>query len=149
MLSRNKSNPGLQSDKRLGWKKPVSDLSSILFIKLELHCGRFALLRNSEICFYIFQKQLPRGVLSKRCSENTQQFYRRTPTPKGDFSKVAATLLKPHFGMGILLQICYLFSEHLFRRTHLWTAASGICNYTFMFSWEEYSILEKCYHYLF
>ena len=44
-----KSSPGLQSDKRLGWKNAVLDLSSILFIKSELHCRRFAPLWNSEI----------------------------------------------------------------------------------------------------
>ena len=30
-----------------------------------------------------------------------------------------ATLLKSHFGIGILLQICCIFSEHLFLRTPL------------------------------
>ena len=35
------------------------------------------------------QKQPHRGVLRKRCSENTQQIYRRTPMPKCDFNKVA------------------------------------------------------------
>ena len=42
----------------------------------------------------IYQNHLPRGVLRKRCSENMQQIYRRTPK---------ATLLKSHFGMGVLL----------------------------------------------
>ena len=35
------------------------------------------------------QKQPPRGVPRKRCSENMQQIYRRTPMPKRDFNKVA------------------------------------------------------------
>ena len=35
-----------------------------------------------------FQKQPPRDVLKKRCSENMQQIYRRTPMPKCDFNKV-------------------------------------------------------------
>ena len=48
------------------------------------------------------QKQPFGGVLGKRCSENMQQVYRRTPMPKCDFNKVV-TLLKSHFGMGILL----------------------------------------------
>ena len=44
--------------------------------------------------------------------------------PKCDFSKVAnklnkATLLKSQFDMGDLLEICCLFSEHLFLRTPL------------------------------
>ena len=30
-----------------------------------------------------------------------------------------STLLKSHFGMGVLLQICRIFSEHLFSRTPL------------------------------
>ena len=38
------------------------------------------------------QKQPPRGVLRKRCSENMQQIYRRTPMPKCDFNKVAIEL---------------------------------------------------------
>ena len=49
------------------------------------------------------QKQPPRGVPRKRCSENMQQIYRRTLMPKFDFNKVVATLLKSHFGMGALL----------------------------------------------
>ena len=35
------------------------------------------------------QKQPPRGVLIKMCSENMQQIYRRTPMPKCYFNKVA------------------------------------------------------------
>ena len=34
------------------------------------------------------QKQPSRGVLSKRCSENKQQIYRKAPMPKCDFNKV-------------------------------------------------------------
>ena len=34
------------------------------------------------------QKQPPRGVIRKRCSENMQQIYRKTPMPKCDFNKV-------------------------------------------------------------
>ena len=37
----------------------------------------------------MFQKQPPRFVLRKRCSENTQQIYKRTSMPKCDFNKVA------------------------------------------------------------
>ena len=49
------------------------------------------------------REQPPRGVPRKRCSENMQQIYRRTPMLKCDFNKAAATLLKSHFGMGVLL----------------------------------------------
>ena len=38
------------------------------------------------------QRQPSRGVPRKRCSENMQQIYRRTPTPKCDFNEVAKHL---------------------------------------------------------
>ena len=41
---------------------------------------------------YSYQKLPPRGVLKKRCSENMQQIYRRTPMPKCNFNKVAEQL---------------------------------------------------------
>ena len=53
-----------------------------------------------------FVKQPPRGVPRKRCSENMQQIYRRTPMPKCDFNKVAK-------------QSKVIISEHLFLKTPL------------------------------
>ena len=41
-----------------------------------------------------YQNQPSRGVLKKRCSENMQQIYRRTPMPKCDFNKVALQYLR-------------------------------------------------------
>ena len=40
----------------------------------------------------MIQKQSPRGVHSKRCSENMQQVYRRTPMWMCDFNKKALIL---------------------------------------------------------
>ena len=37
--------------------------------------------------FIYIQKQPPRGIPRKWCSENMQQIYRRTPMPKCDFNK--------------------------------------------------------------
>ena len=37
---------------------------------------------NSKIWKPFLQKQPSRGVLKKRCSENMQQIYKRTPMPK-------------------------------------------------------------------
>ena len=37
---------------------------------------------------YDKQKQPFRGVLSKSCSENMQQLYRRAPMPKCDLKKI-------------------------------------------------------------
>ena len=58
-----KRSSGLQSDKRLGWKNAVLDLSSILFIKSELHRRRFAPLCNSEII-----KENYNLLLRRKCS---------------------------------------------------------------------------------
>ena len=48
---------------------------------------------RSETVNYMYnifnlQKQPPRGILTKRCSENMQQIYGRTSMPKCDFNKV-------------------------------------------------------------
>ena len=64
------------------------------------------------------QKQPSRGILRKRCSENIQQIYRRTPMPKCDFNKVLG-LVHWCFGIGALLSVCCIFSEHIFLRTPL------------------------------
>ena len=61
------------------------------------------------------QKQSSGGVLRKRCSENMQQIYRRTPMSKCEFNKL-------HFGMGVPLYIKFaacIFSEHIFLRIPL------------------------------
>ena len=63
----------------------------------------------------IQQKQPFRGVLRKRCSEDMQQIYSRTPMSKCEFNKL-------HFGMGVLLYIKFaacIFSEYIFLRTPL------------------------------
>ena len=63
----------------------------------------------------IQQKQSSRVVLRKRCSENMQQIYRRTPMSKCEFNKL-------HFSMGALLYIKFaacIFSEHVFLRIPL------------------------------
>ena len=54
---------------------PSSDLQSLLSL-LKIH------------------KQPPRGVLTKRCFENIQHIYWRTPTSKCGFNKVALQLYR-------------------------------------------------------
>ena len=49
------------------------------------------------LLFGSFQKQPPRGAPRKRCSENIQQIYRRTPMPKCAFNKVAKQPNWNHF----------------------------------------------------
>ena len=51
-------------------------------------------LRSENLTEYYYickeQKQPSRDVLRKRCSENMQQIYRRTPMPKCDFNNLAS-----------------------------------------------------------
>ena len=73
-----------------------------------------------KICCKFTGEHPCRSVISiklqrKKCSENMQQIYKKTPMPKC----CRATLLKSHFGMGVLLQICCIFSKHLFLGTPL------------------------------
>ena len=56
------------------------DISSENFIKYEGPDLEITELADAE---------LPEAALRKRCSENMQQTYRRTPIPKCDFNKVA------------------------------------------------------------
>ena len=46
-----------------------------------------------------YRKQSHRGVPRKRCSENIQQSYRKTPMSKCDFNKVALIIFKVIFMM--------------------------------------------------
>ena len=45
-------------------------------------------LTSNNILQIFPRKQAPRGVPKKRCFENMQQIYSRTPMPKCDFNKV-------------------------------------------------------------
>ena len=49
------------------------------------------------------KKQPSRGTPRKPRFENMQQIYRITPMSKCDFNKVAVTLFKLHFNMGVPL----------------------------------------------
>ena len=98
---------------------------------LENYCLSKKHLSNTKNMAYSFemknrslQRQSPRGVLSKRCSENMQQIYRRTAMPKSDFNKDAKQLYWSH-------TLAWLFSckfAAYFPNTsfieHLWVAAS-------------------------
>ena len=48
--------------------------------------------KQRQIFLFYIRKQPTRSVLKKRCSENKQQIYRRTPMPKCEFNKVAKQL---------------------------------------------------------
>ena len=60
-------------------------ISHALFVILESYrinrLGKYRSGRPEVFCKKVLQKQSPRGVPRKRCSENMQQIYRRTPMP--------------------------------------------------------------------
>ena len=58
----------------------------------------------------LLQKQPSKGVLRKRCSENIQQIYRRTPMSKCDFNKFALQFALGCFPVNLL---------HIFRTPFL------------------------------
>ena len=64
------------------------------------------------------QKQLPRGVPRKKCSENVQQIYRRTPMPKCDFNIVALQLYWNHTSAWVLpVNLLHIFRKPFLKYT--------------------------------
>ena len=70
---------------------------------------------SADICKDV-QKQLSRGVLRKRCSENMDDIYRRTPMSKCDFNKVSLKLLAWVFSCNLL----YIFRTTFYKTTSAW-----------------------------
>ena len=62
----------------------------------EFSCKRLHTCSKKSYYMLETQKQPSRGVLRKRCSENIQQIYKRTPMPKCDFNKDAEQLYWNH-----------------------------------------------------
>ena len=69
--------------------------------------------KKSQLYISYIQKQPHRGVPRKRCSENMQQIYRRTPTPKCDFNKVALR-------HGCSLNLLHIFRTPFLKNTSGW-----------------------------
>ena len=67
------------------------------------------------------QKQPPRGVPRKRCSKNMQQIYRRTPTPKCDFNKVACNFIEITLRRGCSpVNLLHIFTKPFSSNTSGW-----------------------------
>ena len=80
---------------------------------------------------YHWQKQPTRGVLKKRCSENLQQIYRRTPMPKCDFSKVTLQLYWNHTSAWVVCCKFAVYFQNIFSKEHIWVAASVFTLFSF------------------
>ena len=76
------------------WAISTKIVSLILAILFENKLNYKLLIEIDQKSVIHSEKQPPRGVLKKRCSENMQQTYRRTPMPKCDFNKVASIKLQ-------------------------------------------------------
>ena len=67
------------------------------------------------------QKQPSRVVDRKRCSENMQQIYRRTPMPKFNFNEFAKELYWIHIPAWVFpLYLQHIFGTHFPRNTSWW-----------------------------
>ena len=99
-------------------------------------------------CYYLlFQKQPSRGVLRKRCSENMQQIYRRTPMPKYDFNKVAKQLYWKRTSTWVFSCKFAAYFQNTFSQEHLWRAASALSS--LLFALDRHFSLVICYFLLF
>ena len=93
-------------------------VKDLVAIARSVFYGLFQSLYNILLCIFTIiqpeliivtwyrQKQSSRGVPRKKCSENMQQIYRRTPMPKFDF-------LKSHFGMSLSCKFAVYFRNTL------------------------------------
>ena len=71
----------------------------------------------------IIQKQLFRGVLSKKCCKNMQQIYRRTSMLKCDLNKVALQLYRNHTLAQLFSCKFAAYFQNTFSQEHLQRAA--------------------------
>ena len=93
----------------------------LFFFTILVFSRRF---RNILKRLLYFQKQPPRDVRKKRCSENMQQIYRRTPMPKCDFIKVALQFYWNRTPAWVFSCRFAVFFQDTFSKEHLWVAAS-------------------------
>ena len=70
------------------------------------------------------RKQPPIDVPRKRCSENMQQIYRRTPMPKCNFNKVALQLYLNRTSACVFSCKLAAYFQNTFFQEHLWVADS-------------------------
>ena len=70
-------------------------------------------------CWLYFQKQPSIGVLTKSCSENMQQIYRRTIVSKRDFNKVAKQIYWNHTSARLFpVNLLYIFRTPFYKNTY-------------------------------
>ena len=80
---------------------------------------------NLKLSKLLLQKQPLKGVLEKRCSENMQQIYRRTPMPKCNFNKAAKQLYWYRTSAWVFSSKFPAYFLNIFSWEHFWVAASA------------------------
>ena len=93
----------------------------------------FPLWDKSKMQLCTDQKQPPRGVLKKRCSEKMQQIYMRTPMQKCDFNEVALQL---YWNLTSALVFSCKFAAYFqstFFYGHPWVVASELSKFFLMY----------------
>ena len=89
------------------------------------------------------QKQLPRGVPRKRCPENMQQIYRRTPMHNCNFIEIALRC-----GCSPVNLLCIFrthFPKNSSRRLLLTSQANNMKKIAFCFRVYLFSLLQRLY----
>ena len=56
----------------------------------------------------------------KKCSENIQQIYKKTPMPKCNFNKVALQLCRNHTSVWVVSCKFAVYFQNTFSQKHLW-----------------------------
>ena len=85
-------------------------------------------LRNIIAPFlWLLQNKLSRGVLRKRCSENMQQIYRRTPMPKCDLNSFNFTEITFQHGCSPV-NLLHIFRTSFTLKTPEWLLLLLLCS---------------------
>ena len=94
-------------------------------LSFKLHDRKLVSCKLITKCYllkYSIQRQPFRGVLKKRCTENMQQFYRRTLMPKCDFNKAAFEIGLWHGCSPV--NFLNIFRAHFSKNTSRWLLLS-------------------------
>ena len=104
-------------------------------IRCEMQLDWLEKWNNSLRIHFKLQKQPSRGVLRKKCSQNMQKIYRRTPMPRCDFNKVALQLYWFWNRASAWVFSCKFaaYFQNIFSKEHHWMAASEARNCTQFF----------------
>ena len=94
---------------------------------ITFHANSYVLILLIEVSACQHQKQPFIGVLRKRCSENMQQIYKRTRTPKFDFNKAALQLYWNHTSAWVFSWKFVAYFQKTFSWENLWKDASATC----------------------